>query len=236
MIICDNVSKCFVGKNQETEVLKKLNLSVKKGEIFVVLGQSGCGKSTLLRLIGGFINPDAGDIFIDGEKVVKPSKNAIMMFQSFDQLFPWFSLKENIVYALNKTGAQRDKLICEKTALKYLEKAGLSGFENAYPHELSGGMKQRGALARALAIEPKVLLMDEPFSSLDYLTRISMRNHVKELQMQTGTTIVLVTHDIEEAAELGDTIAVLGKDGKQVEIIKNNRCDNIVDKLKNLLI
>ncbi|MEG0018959.1 MAG: ABC transporter ATP-binding protein [Oscillospiraceae bacterium] len=237
MLKCDNVSKSFSTQDKNTVVLENLNLNVEKGELFVILGQSGCGKSTLLRLMGGFIKPDSGKIYLDGKEVEKPSKDVIMMFQSFDQLFSWFTLQENIIYALKKTGVEKDRAKAAKTAKEYLDKTGLSGFENAYPHQLSGGMKQRGALARALAISPKVLLMDEPFSSIDYLSRLSMQRQVKTLQKQTGSTVVLVTHDIEEAVELGDRIAILSKNNKVTQLIENSTDkDNLIKKLKELLV
>lgn len=211
-------------------VLDGVSLEVKQGEIFAVLGQSGCGKSTLLRLLGGFDRPDAGDVTLDGAAVTAPRRDLVMMFQSFEQLFPWFTLRENLVYALRKTGVERDKTAANARAVDYLAQTGLSGFEDAYPHTLSGGMKQRGALARALCLRPRVLLMDEPFSSLDFLTRKAMQQTLLELQRTSGTTVVLVTHDIDEAVALGDRVAVLDRREKRLTL-----CEKNAEKLEALV-
>ncbi len=192
-------------------VLNQLDMDVPAGGIFVILGHSGCGKSTLLRIIGGFDKADYGTVLLGRELVTEPRPDMIMMFQSYDQLFPWQTLRGNLVFALQQSGVERDPQKAHACADEYLKKTGLSGFENAYPHTLSGGMKQRGALARALGLAPGVLLMDEPFSSLDFLTRRAMQSLLMQLQREAGITIVLVTHDIEEALRIGDTITALDK-------------------------
>lgn len=195
-------------------VLDNLSLSIPSGQFFVLLGKSGCGKTTLLRTLGGFLKPDSGSIQIDGKTVTTPSKERVMVFQSFDQLFPWFTLEENLLYALKKCDISKSE--GKTIAKECLAMTGLSGFENQYPSALSGGMKQRGALARALSLKPSILLMDEPFSSLDYLTRQSIQSLVRELTKKTGCTVLLVTHDIEEAITLGDRIGILDKTTKKI--------------------
>ena len=205
----NQIKKNFVKDGECFPVLDDISVSIGEGEFFVLLGRSGCGKTTLLRTVGGFLTPDAGEVLLDGERVTEPGTVQMMVFQDFNQLFPWMTLKKNITYALKKARPQMTKEEREKTALHFIAAAGLSGFENQYPAGLSGGMKQRGALARALALTPKVLLMDEPFSSLDYLSRQTARQTVQRMAAETGCTVLLVTHDIEEAAELGDRIGVL---------------------------
>ncbi|MCI8517813.1 MAG: ABC transporter ATP-binding protein [Hungatella sp.] len=219
MVEIRGLCKEYRGKDVGFPVLSDVTLQVFEGDFLVILGQSGCGKTTLLRLIGGFLEPDRGEVSLDGEPVRTPSAQMIMVFQSFDQLFPWFTLKENITYALKKAKKGRDKSVREETALGYLDMAGLSGFADSYPHTLSGGMKQRGALARALALEPRVLLMDEPFSSLDYLTRKQAQDALKSLAAANNSTVILVTHDIEEALKLGTRIAVLDRSTHRIEKI-----------------
>ena len=205
----NQIKKGFIKDGERLPVLEDISLSVAEGEFFVLLGRSGCGKTTLLRLAGGFLSPDAGEVSLDGEPVTAPDASRMMVFQDFNQLFPWMTLKKNITYAMKKARPQSTKAEREETAMRFLAAAGLTGFEAQYPAGLSGGMKQRGALARALAIAPKVLLMDEPFSSLDYLSRQTARQTVQKMVAETGCTVLLVTHDIEEAAELGDRIGVL---------------------------
>lgn len=217
MLNVNNLSLSFTKDNKELPILKDVSLTIENGEFFVLLGQSGCGKTTLLRCLGGFLKPLSGSVSLDGHPVTQPSRESMMVFQSFDQLFPWFTLKENIVYALKKSGVPSNE--SEEKALKFLSLTGLAGFENQYPASLSGGMKQRGAIARALALEPSILLMDEPFSSLDYLTRQSIQALVKDLTKKTGCTVLLVTHDIDEALLLGDRIGILDKKTKKISSV-----------------
>lgn len=204
----NKVSKRFWRDGAEFAVLNDVSLSLAGGEFFVLLGRSGCGKTTLLRCIGGFLTPEEGEIFLEGEKVEQPSAERMMVFQDFNQLFPWMSLKKNLTYAMKKVNPEESKEKREQRAMEFLAAAGLAGFENQYPSALSGGMKQRGALARALALNPKLLLMDEPFSSLDYLSRLTARETVQKMAERTGCTVFLVTHDIEEAVALGTRIGV----------------------------
>lgn len=216
MIDIQNLNLSFNEKESSHIVLHDVNLTIDDGEFFVLLGPSGCGKTTLLRCIGGFITPDSGTILLDNQKVSAPTKDCMMIFQSFDQLFPWYTVQENILYGLKKVNGSLSKQEQITLADYYLNQVGLSGFEHHYPHTLSGGMKQRGALARALALKPKVLLMDEPFSSLDYHIRKEAGQLIKHLAKENNCTIVFVTHDIEEAISLGTRIVVFNKNDYRV--------------------
>lgn len=204
-----NLSKKFEKDGAQFAVLEEVSLGLKEGEFFVLLGRSGCGKTTLLRCMGGFLKPDAGEVLLSGKKVEEPGTECMMVFQDFNQLFPWMTLKKNLTYVMKKAFPSMSREERDAKALEFLKKAGLEGFENQYPAALSGGMKQRGALARALVLSPKLLLMDEPFSSLDYLSRQTARETVQKMAEQTGCTIFLVTHDIDEAVALGDRIGIL---------------------------
>lgn len=212
MLEIKHLNKSFPAAGSARPVIGDLNFTVESGEFYTILGQSGCGKSTLLRLIGGFDRPDSGEIWLDGRQVTAPSKDMMMVFQSFDQLFPWYTLEGNLIYALKKVHTPMSGRELSEYARKYLDLAGLAGFENSYPHQLSGGMKQRGALARALCLKPAVLLMDEPFSSLDYITKRKSYGNLKNMAARTGTTVIMVTHDIEEALILGSAIAVFSRE------------------------
>ena len=223
LLTVNNLSVSFPHDNTRLPVLQDLSLSVQAHEIFVLLGESGCGKTTLLRTIGGFQKADNGEILFDNMPLDKPSKERMMIFQSFDQLFPWFTLRENLLYALKKTGTKKDD--AETLAENALRDTGLLEFRNHYPASLSGGMKQRGAIARALAVRSKLLLMDEPFSSLDEGNRQHLYQLVQRLRQSHGTTILLVTHDIEEALLIGDRIAILDHNTHHVEhIFRKEAC------------
>jgi NitT/TauT family transport system ATP-binding protein len=185
-----------------------INFSVKEGERLILLGPSGCGKSTILKAIGGFIKPSRGSIFLNGAEVKKPGFDRSFVFQEFDQLLPWKSALENIVFAIRSTRkAAKEEARAE--AKRLLKKVNLQNFENSYPHALSGGMKQRVAIARCLALKSKVILMDEPFASLDALTRQKMQEELLELWTDTRFTLIFVTHSIDEAITLGTRIVML---------------------------
>lgn len=175
---------------------------------FVLLGPSGCGKSTLLKAVAGFIEPVGGSIRLDGAHVREPGPDRIVVFQEFDQLPPWKTVKQNVMFPLlaSRTLNRKD---AEVRALHYLEKVGLAAFADAYPHTLSGGMKARVAIARALAMQPKILLMDEPFAALDALTRRKMQEELLELWEEVRFTLLFVTHSIEEALIVGNRILLL---------------------------
>jgi NitT/TauT family transport system ATP-binding protein len=195
------VRKSFSKNGRALEILDVERFAAREGEFITVIGPSGCGKSTLLHIMGGFISADSGAISVYGSAVSGPGPDRGMMFQEF-ALFPWKTVAGNIAWGLETLG-QEQKAI-DDTVATYLEMTGLSEFRNHYPAELSGGMKQRVALARVLAINPKVLLMDEPFGALDAQTRESMQEELTRLWERTRKTIVFVTHDIEEAVYLGD--------------------------------
>lgn len=204
-----NLSKKFEKDGTYFPVLEDVSITLEEGELFVLLGRSGCGKTTLLRCMGGFLKQDGGEVLLSGKKVEEPGTECMMVFQDFNQLFPWMTLKKNLTYVMKKAFPDMPREEREQKAYVFLKQAGLEGFENQYPSALSGGMKQRGALARALVLSPKLLLMDEPFSSLDYLSRQTARETVQKMAGQNGCTIFLVTHDIEEAVALGDRIGIL---------------------------
>jgi NitT/TauT family transport system ATP-binding protein len=186
----------------------RVSFNVSESDRFVVLGPSGCGKSTLLKAVGGYIRPVEGDILLDGAPVRAPAPDRVFVFQEFDQLLPWKTVKENIVFALTASGklARRP---AEERAMHNIHKVKLAEFANSYPHTLSGGMKQRAAIARALAMEPRVLLMDEPFAALDALTRLQMQEELLQLWQETKFTVLFVTHSISEAIRIGTRILVL---------------------------
>ncbi|MDR0665829.1 MAG: ABC transporter ATP-binding protein [Campylobacteraceae bacterium] len=196
-----------------------INFNVKKSDRLILLGPSGCGKSTILKAIGGFIKPSRGSITIDGLEVKKPGFDRAMVFQEFDQLLPWKSALENIVFAIRST-RKISKEEARNEAMRLLKKVNLQKFADSYPHALSGGMKQRVAIARCLALKSKVILMDEPFASLDALTRQKMQEELLELWNETKFTLVFVTHSIDEAITLGTRIVMLSSHpGKVIEEI-----------------
>lgn len=200
-----NVNKQFQIDNKTVDILQNINLNFKKGEFVSVVGASGCGKSTLLRMISGLESISQGEILLDGKPVVKPGLDCGMVFQE-SRLFPWLSVEKNIEFGISQKveGNTKSELVH-----RLIELVGLSGFENALPKQLSGGMQQRVSIARGLINNPKVLLMDEPFGALDAITRISMQNEVLRIWEAEKKTVVLVTHDIDEAIYLGDRIVVL---------------------------
>ncbi len=189
--------------------LSDINLEVSEGEFLVVVGPSGCGKSTLLDLLAGLATPSAGEILIDGKQVNGPGLDRAMVFQQY-ALFPWRTARSNVEFGLEAQGRGRLSRAERKAkAQRYLSLVGLDGFEGRYPHELSGGMKQRVAIARSLAYEPNVLLLDEPFAALDAQTRESLQDELLRIWKHTGTTIVFITHGIDEAVYLGQRVMVM---------------------------
>ena len=194
----------------------RVSFSVLQGDRFVVVGPSGCGKSTLLKAVGGYLAPTEGEIRLKGELVSKPGPDRIMVFQEFDQLLPWMTVFENVAFPLRMTKTLRGKAADER-AMQYLEKVKLADFAHSYPHTLSGGMKQRVAIARGMAMEPDILLMDEPFAALDALTRSRMQDELLSLWDETRFTVLFVTHSIPEAIKLGNRILLLSPHPGQVK-------------------
>jgi NitT/TauT family transport system ATP-binding protein len=185
----------------------RVTFDVHAGDRFVILGPSGCGKSTLLKSIGGFLPPVEGEIHLEGQRVERAGPDRIMVFQEFDQLLPWKTVRENIVFPLVETGVARSEALAR--AGDHLGRVGLTKFADLHPHMLSGGMKQRVAIARAMALEPKILLMDEPFAALDALTRRQMQDELMRLWEDVGFTLIFVTHSIEEAIVVGSRVLLL---------------------------
>ncbi|HET6151449.1 MAG TPA: ABC transporter ATP-binding protein [Marmoricola sp.] len=194
-------------RKQDFVALANVNLTIAAGEFLTLVGPSGCGKSTILDLIGGLTKPSSGTVSIDGEPITGPGPDRSVVFQQYT-LLPWRTAQENIEFALEAVGGW-SKSERKERARRYLDLVGLTEFANRYPHELSGGMKQRVAIARSLSYEPSVLLMDEPFGALDAQTRERLQEELVDIWKRTGTTIVFITHDIEEAIFLGQRVAVM---------------------------
>ncbi len=205
----ENVFQRFSLPQGDVTVLKNVNFQAREGEFIAIVGPSGAGKSTILRLINGLLPPSEGKIIYKDQPLIGTNMDAAMVFQSFG-LLPWLTVAENVELGLEPRGL--DRAARRKRGAFYIEKVGLEGYEEAYPRELSGGMKQRVGLARALAVEPEILLMDEPFSSLDALTSINLRDELIDIWSDRDfpvNTVVMVTHIIEEAIELADRVLVL---------------------------
>jgi ABC-type nitrate/sulfonate/bicarbonate transport system ATPase subunit len=198
------LSKSFHPNGHEVRVLENIDLDVCDGELVCILGPSGCGKSTLLNLVGGFLKPSSGEISIDGTSVREPDPRRIFVFQERG-VFPWLTVEGNIGFGL---AGLSPKEKADRIA-HYVRLVGLEGFEKAYPQELSGGMKQRVEVARALAVNPDVLYLDEPFGALDSITRLIMRSELLRIWEAEKKTILFVTHDIEESCQLADRVVVL---------------------------
>src|SRR5262245_34133065 len=202
------------GRSAGLRVLDDVSFDVARGEFVCIVGPSGCGKSTLLGTIAGFLRPAAGEVRIDGEPVRGPDRRRILVFQE-GGVFPWLTVEANVGFGLSRVAAEeRRGIVAHAVAM-----VGLAGFERAYPHELSGGMRQRVEIARALAANPDALYMDEPFGSLDFLTRLKMREDLIRLWQQERKTVLFVTHDIEEAVQLADRVLVLSPRPARVEAV-----------------
>jgi sulfonate transport system ATP-binding protein len=192
-----------------TLAVEDVSFDVDEGERIIVIGPSGCGKSTLLKAVAGFVEPIGGAIRVSGRTSLAPGPDRAVVFQEFDQLFPWRTVLGNVTYPLRVNGRSRNE--ATSAAREYLELTRLGHAGDRYPHQLSGGMKQRVAIARALALEPALLLMDEPFGSLDAITRQRLQSELMRIVEQTHVTLLFVTHSIEEALVLGDRIVVLSE-------------------------
>lgn len=201
-----NVGKVFKSANSETIALKNINFKTHRREFVSIIGPSGCGKSTLARILAGLESYTSGEVLLDGKPVTGPGRDRGMVFQGYT-LFPWLTVKKNIMFGLEMNNASREEASREVDV--WLELVGLTKFANAYPHEISGGMKQRVAIARALVNQPRILLMDEPFGALDAQTRTKMQAYLLEVWRNIDITIVFITHDLDEAIFLSDRILVL---------------------------
>ncbi len=199
-----DIKKSFVSDGGLLRVVEEASLTVGDGEFVAIVGPSGCGKSTLLSIIAGFIRPDQGSVMIDGSEKNKPNSKGILISQQ-GSVFPWLTVQENLMFGLNG----RARLEKMELADYYAAIVGLKGFEKSYPHELSGGMLKRVELARALVVKPEILYMDEPFSALDALMNLRMRNELLRILSEERHTVLLITHDVEEAIHMADRIMVL---------------------------
>lgn len=209
-----HLTKKYVENSSENIILDDLNLEIARKEFLCILGPSGCGKTTLLRCIAGFEKYE-GDILVNGEKKTTPGTDRIMVFQDFNQLFPWKTVERNIQYPLKINGI-KDKKLLKEISDNVIKKVKLSGYEHYYPYQLSGGMKQRVAIAKALALKPEIILMDEPFAALDAMTRNKLQAELIQISENEDCTIIFITHNIQEAIVLGSRIIVLEKGGKAV--------------------
>ena len=240
-----NVVKKFITEKKEVLAVDNVNFEVRNNEFLSIVGPSGCGKSTILRMIAGLEKPTSGEILIEGRKIEKPDAERGMVFQQYT-LLPWRTVLENVGFGLEIKGvpkAERDEV-----ARKFIKMIGLEGFEDAYPYELSGGMQQRVAIARTLANDPKIVLMDEPFGALDTQTRTILQNELLKIWEKDKKTVVFITHSVEEAVYLSDRVTIMtARPGKVKDIVdisldrprKRNTVEfleykkQIVDKLKD---
>jgi len=202
--------------------LEDISLEIRDREFLALLGPSGCGKSTLLYLIGGFLPVEKGRILLDGKPVASPGPDRGIVFQHF-ALFPWKSVRQNVLYGLERMDLARAER--EKRAQSFIDLVGLTGFEDSYPSQLSGGMKQRAAIARTLAFDPKILLMDEPFGALDAQTRHLMQTELLGIWQRSRKTVIFVTHDVQEAVYLADRVAVMSARPGRIKTIVETRFD-----------
>lgn len=216
ILIIEGLSKKFIVDKQEVSILSKINLKIKEGEFVTIVGHSGCGKSTLLKIIAGLVDYQEGEVIRNGIKVVEPAPDCGMVFQEH-RLLPWLKIKDNIGFGIkNFPKAEREELVNS-----HIELVNLKGFENAYPGQLSGGMSQRAAIARGLVTNPNILLLDEPFGALDALTKIQMQKEILRIWKEKKATMILVTHDIDEAIYLGERVIVMSaRPGEIKAIIK----------------
>lgn len=211
-----NLDKSYIVDNKQMRILDNVNFSAKKGEFVSIIGHSGCGKSTLLKIIAGLVGYNVGSVVLNGSEIKEVVQNGTdvgMVFQDH-RLLPWLTVKENIKFGLYGISKEEE----EKLVMDHIELVGLKGFENAYPKQLSGGMAQRAAIARALVHRPKVLLLDEPFGALDALTRLQMQKEILKIWQKEKTTMLLVTHDIDEAIYLSDKILIMSSRPSEVKI------------------
>lgn len=212
----EHLNKTFEVDKEKIDILKDINLEIKAGEFITIVGHSGCGKSTLLKIIGGLVDYTDGKVERNGKKVTEPGTDCGMVFQEH-RLLPWLKIKDNVAFGLDGVPQDdREKLVKEHINLVHLD-----GFENVYPAQLSGGMSQRAAIARGLVSNPSILLLDEPFGALDALTRIQMQREILRIWKEKKTTMIMVTHDIDEAIYLGKRIVVMSARPGEIKTILN---------------
>lgn len=217
-ILAQNVRKEFIDPDGKTVIaLDHVNVSIRPGEFVCLIGPSGCGKSTFLRLVAGLIQPTQGGLYLDGEEIRKPGYERGLVFQD-PTLFPWLNIYENIAFGLKTRHIYKQN---RKDVDEFIRLVKLNGFEKALPHHLSGGMAQRAGLARALVNHPRVLLLDEPFGALDAFTRMNMQDELLRIWKERGTTMIMVTHDVDEAVYLSDRIFVMTPRPAKIESIVN---------------
>ncbi len=222
-ILVEGVSQTYrPPAGREVLALSGVSLAVESREFIALLGPSGCGKSTLLYLIGGFLPIQQGSIRVDGKPVAGPGPDRGIVFQDF-ALFPWKTVRANVLYGLERAGLEKEER--ERRAQSFIEMVGLGGFEESFPSQLSGGMKQRAAIARTLAIDPAILLMDEPFGALDSQTRRLMQSELLRIWARSPKTVIFVTHDVQEAVFLADRVAVMSARPGRVKAIVETRFD-----------
>jgi ABC-type nitrate/sulfonate/bicarbonate transport system ATPase subunit len=205
-ISLQNISKSFSSNGATLPVVNNISLEVETGKFLAIIGPSGCGKSTLMKILTGFEHPDSGQVTIDGRPHDRPDPNGVLISQH-GSVFPWMTVRQNLMFGLGGDDHGRNAELADH----YAELVGLKGFEKAYPNELSGGMLKRVEIARALVVKPEILYMDEPFSALDALTNLKMRKELLRILEEERHTVVLITHDVEEAIHLADRIIVLSK-------------------------
>ena len=234
LLAVDGVTLQYRTKEHLVTAAYRVSFNVLRSDRFVILGPSGCGKSTILKAVGGFLAPVEGRILLNGAQIDAPGPGRVLVFQEFDQLLPWKTVKENIVFALTAS-RKLPRREAEDRAMHFIGKVKLTAFADRHPHTLSGGMKQRVAIARGMAVEPEILLMDEPFAALDALTRSQMQEELLQLWEETKFTVLFITHSIPEAIRVGSRILLLSPHPGQVKAEINSPDAGGAERIQELL-